>query len=594
MTAQQVPVLIIGGGGAGLTASMLLGRYGVDSLLVSALPTTSKMPKAHVLNQRAMEVLSDVGVAEAIYARSTPAAQMSHTAWYLDVAGEGAGRLIHKMECWDGGYTDPAWVAASPCRQANLPQIRLEPVLLARAEEINPGRIRFGHELVALEQDARGVTATIRDKAADREYEVRAQYVLGCDGGRTVGRIVGIQLAGQRDIMRSVSIHMSADLSPWLRDDEVLIRWIVHAQHGGAFSVLVPMGPDHWGAQSEEWVFHMNYPPHLEPLFATDDMAVAMMRERLGLPELDVRVHIVTRWQLEGLVAPTTRVGRVFLLGDAAHRHPPTGGLGLTSAVHDAQNLCWKLAHVLRGAAGDPLLDTYHAERFPAFARNVQRSVENALNHLKIIDALGVSPGLEPDACRRNVQELWSDGPGGDARRAKVARAIASQSMEFKEHNVELGFRARSAAMIDDVRVYQPDTRPGSPLPHAWVERPRVTDPRGPGSGTDREEARVPLREVAPMSAFTLIAGEDGAAWCDAARDAAAGRGIELVAVRVGHAEGDWLDPRLAFLRVREFGRAGAILVRPDRVIAWRSMGGSADPAGELGATLDRILARAS
>ncbi len=589
-TTQRVPVLIVGGGGAGLTASMLLGTHGVESLLVSALPTTSILPKAHVLNQRAMEVFSDVGVADAIYARSTPAAHMSHTAWYLDVSGdEDAGRLIHKMECWDGGHTDPAWVAASPCRQANLPQIRLEPLLRDRAEHLNPGRVRFGHELLALEQDARGVTATVRDRAGGTEYEVRADYLLGCDGGRTVGGLVGVQLDGQRDIMRSVSVHMTADLSPWLRDDDVLIRWIVHTRYGGAFSVLVGMGPDHWGTQSEEWVFHMNYPPDAEPLFDTDEKAVAVMRERLGLPDLPLKVHVITRWRLEGLVAPITRVGRVFLLGDAAHRHPPTGGLGLTSAVHDAQNLCWKVAHVLRGTAGEALLDTYHPERFPAFARNVQRSVENALNHLRIIDTLGVAPGMPPEECRRNVGPLREEGPAGDARREQVAQVIASQSMEFKEHNVEIGFRAVSAAVVpdgspepvvvDDVRVYQPDTRPGSPLPHAWVERRGV---------------RAPLRQVAPPSAFTLLAGEDGAAWCEAAREAAARRGIELVAVRVGHEEGDWLDPRLAFLRVRGFGRAGAILVRPDRVVAWRSMGGVADPGRELGAALDRVLARAS
>jgi 2,4-dichlorophenol 6-monooxygenase len=589
-TTQRVPVLIVGGGGAGLTASMLLGTHGVESLLISAQPTTSILPKAHVLNQRAMEVFSDVGVADAIYARSTPPAHMSHTAWYLDVAGdEDAGRLIHKMECWDGGYTDPAWVAASPCRQANLPQIRLEPLLRARAEELSPGRVRFGHELLGLEQDGRGVTATVRDNARGTEYQVVADYLLGCDGGRTVGRLVGVQLDGQRDLMRSVSVHMTADLSPWLRDDDVLIRWIVHTRYGGAFSALVAMGPERWGTRSEEWVFHMTYPPHLEPLFDTDEKAVAVMRERMGLPDLPIDVHMITRWRLEGLVAKVTRAGRAFLLGDAAHRHPPTGGLGLTSAVHDAQNLCWKIAHVLRGTAGDALLDTYHPERFPAFARNVQRSVENALNHLRIIDALGVSPAISSEECRRNVRQLWQEGPDGDARREQVAKAAASQSMEFKEHNVELGFRFASAAIVpdgspepeavDEVRVYRPDTRPGSPLPHAWMER---------------AGALVPLRRVAPPSAFTLIAGEDGAAWCAAAREAAAERGIELVAVRVGHAEGDWLDPRLAFLRVREFGRAGAILVRPDRVIAWRSMGGAADPGRAIGAALDRVLARGS
>jgi 2,4-dichlorophenol 6-monooxygenase len=584
MTTQRVPVLIVGGGGAGLTASMLLGTYGVRSLLVSALPGTSILPKAHVLNQRCMEVFSDVGVADAIYARSTPPANMSHTAWYVDV-DEGAGRTLHKMECWDGGCTDPAWVAASPCRQANLPQIRLEPLLRERAEALNPGRVLFNHELLSLGQDGQGVTATIREKSDGTEYQVRAEYLLGCDGGRTVGRLIGVELGGMRDIMRSVSVHMTADLSRWLRDDDVLIRWITHAS--GAFSVLVAMGPNHWGTKSEEWVFHMNYTPEQEAQFETDEKAIAVMRERLRIPNFQPEVHVVTRWRLEGLVAPTTKVGRVFLLGDAAHRHPPTGGLGLTSATHDVYNLCWKVAYVLRGAAGQELLDTYHPERFPAFERNVHRSIENALNHLRIQETLGVTPTNTPAENRRNVRRLWQEGPECDAHRALVAKTIATQSMEFKEHNVEYGFRFRSGAVIpdgsaepasaDDIRVYEPDTRPGSPLPHAWVER---------------EGTRVPLRQVAPPSAFTLIAGEEGEAWCDAARKAAAERGIELVAVRVGHVDGDWLDPRLAFLRVRQFGPAGAILVRPDRVVAWRSLRGVDDPGRELGSALDRVLAR--
>ena len=167
MRAEHVPVLVVGGGGAGLTASMLLARLGVDHLLVSARPGTSDLPKAHVLNQRSLEVLDDCGVADAIAQRSTPAAQMAATAYYAGFAGADAeyGTRLARLEAWGAGGDDDGWRAASPWRQLNLPQIRLEPLLKARAEELSPARIRFGHELLELEQDDDGVRAVVRDNA---------------------------------------------------------------------------------------------------------------------------------------------------------------------------------------------------------------------------------------------------------------------------------------------------------------------------------------------------------------------------------------------------------------------------------------------
>ncbi len=195
MTDLEVPVLIVGGGGAGLTASMTLSTLGVDSLPVSALPTTSTLPKAHVLNQRAMEIFTEVGVAPEIYKRSTPAKNMQATGWYAGLAGshEDYGRKLGELEAWGGGYVDPDYVAASPCRTCNLPQIRLEPLLKEHAEKLNPGKLRFNHELIDLTQDADGVTATIRDKDADTTYRVRSQYLIAADGGRTVGKLVGVR-----------------------------------------------------------------------------------------------------------------------------------------------------------------------------------------------------------------------------------------------------------------------------------------------------------------------------------------------------------------------------------------------------------------
>ena len=585
---EQVPVLIVGGGGAGLTASMLLARQGVEHLLVSARPHTSDLPKAHVLNQRAMEVLEDTGVAEAIAQRSTPAAQMAATAYYAGFTGPDPdyGRRLARLECWGAGGADEHWSAASSWRQLNLPQIRLEPLLKARAEELSPGRIRFGHELVGLAQDSEGVRATIRDHAAGRTYVVGCQYLLGADGGRRVAGLAGVAYEGLGVVTQTATLHVSADFSPWAKDPDVLIRWIFSPQ-SGVMVVMVPMGPDRWGPESEEWVIHLNYPAD-DPRAQSDAQVEADAREALGLPDGPMKIHKITRWSVEAVLASAFRAGRVFLLGDAAHRHPPTGGLGLTSAIHDAQNLCWKVALVLGGHASPALLDTYEAERRPADERNCQRSLENAVNHFAIGAVLGVSPDNTPEQNMALLRRMWSGRPEDAGHRSAVLRAMRAQSMEFSELNVEYGFCYQSAAVVpdgsalpvpaDDVRVYQPGTRPGAPLPHAWIE--------------DEDGHRRPIKDLVTPGRFLLIAGEDGHAWCEAACQLAAETGLPLDALRIGHLDGDLYDPRCTWLRHRQIASDGAILVRPDRFITWRHQTGTNDPRAALAAALSQILAR--
>ena len=585
---EEVPVLIVGGGGAGLTSSMLLARLGVDHLLVSARPQTSDLPKAHVLNQRAMEVLEDVGVAGAIAERSTPPEQMAATAFYAGFAGPGPdyGRRLARLESWGAGGADDSWRAASPWQQLNLPQIRLEPLLKARAEELSPGRIRFGHELTGLEQDAEGVRATVRDNASGRQYGVRCRYLIGADGGRRVASLIGAGYEGLGVITQTATLHVSADFSPWARDPDVLIRWIFSPQ-AGALVVMVPMGPDRWGPDSEEWVIHLNYPAG-DPRAQSDAQVEADARQALGIPDLPMKIHKVTRWSVEAVLAPAFRAGRVLLAGDAAHRHPPTGGLGLTSAIHDAQNLCWKLALVLAGHASPTLLDTYQAERRPVDERNAQRSLENAVNHFAIGAALGISHENTPEQNMAQLRRMWSGRPEDAARRSAVLRAMRAQSMEFSELNVEYGYCYQSAAVVpdgstapapaDEIRVYQPSTRPGAPLPHAWVE--------------DEDGNRRPVKDLVTPGRFLLIAGEDGQAWCDAARELAEEADLPLDALRIGHLDGDLYDPRCTWLRHRQIATDGAVLVRPDRFIGWRHQAGSDEPRAVLAAALSQILAR--
>jgi 2,4-dichlorophenol 6-monooxygenase len=589
MTPTNVPVLIVGGGGAGLTASALLSKLGIDALLVSALPTTSTLPKAHVVNQRAMEIMTEVGIADEIYARGTPPEQMAASAWYAGFGGAqpDAGRQFAKMECWGAGGRDPFWAAASACRSTNLPQIRLEPIMKKRAEELAPGRVRFGHELTDIAQDASGVTATIKDIASGTNYTVRAQYVIACDGGRTVGQKLGVTLEGQRNLARAVSTHMTADLSRWARDPDVLIRWIWHPETA-AMGVLVPMGPNHWGPHSEEWVYHLNY-PFDDPRALDDARVESDMRAALGIGDHPVKIHRFSRWALEGVVADRFRVGRVFLAGDAAHRHPPTGGLGLNSAIQDVHNLTWKIAAVLCGQANDSLLDSYEPERRTVTANNVQRSVENALNQLSFGYQFGLNPEAGADANWKQLQRLWSGRPEDAEHRRTVLRIVATQSMEFNEHNVEYGYRYTSAAVVsadtaapapvDPIRIYTPGTRPGAPLPHADVD--------------DADGVNRPLMTLVKPGHFLLIAGEDGRAWCEAAKGIAKDFAVPLDAITIGHFDGDYRDPRSAWVRQREISAQGAVLVRPDRVVAWRSMGATKNPTAALAAALSKILGRA-
>jgi 2,4-dichlorophenol 6-monooxygenase len=565
---------------------MLLTRQGVEHILVSARPETSDLPKAHVLNQRAMEVLDDAGVAEAIAQRSTPAEQMGATAYYAGFAGPDPdyGRRLARLESWGAGGDDEFWRGASPWRQLNLPQIRLEPLLKARAEELSPGQIRFNHELLDLEQDEDAVQALIRDNASGREYRVRCQYLLGADGGRLVPRLIGAEYEGLGVVTQTATLHVSADFSRWAEDPDVLIRWIFSPQAGGLV-VMVPMGPERWGPDSEEWVVHMNYPVDCAQ---SDAEVEADVRKALGIGDLAMRIHKITRWSVDAVIASTFRVGRVFLLGDAAHRHPPTGGLGLTSAIHDAHNLCWKVASVLAGHASPALLDSYEAERRPVDERNCQRSLENAVNHFATGAALGLTPDKTPEQNLAALRRVWSRRPEDAGHRSTVLRAMRAQSMEFSELNVEYGYSYDSAAVVpdgtpppagvDEIRVYEPSTRPGAPLPHAWID--------------DEDGNRRPIKDLVEPGRFLLIAGEDGHAWCEAATQLAVEAKLPLDALRIGHLDGDLYDPRCAWLRHREIQSDGAILVRPDRFVAWRAPTSVEDPRSALAGALSRILAR--
>lgn len=582
-------VLIVGGGPAGLSAAVLLGLRGVDVLLVERHPAASRLPRAHLLNQRTMEIFTEMGVADAVYDLSPPQDRWHQVAWHTTLAGPHApfGQKIGALPAWGGGPDAGRYARASPVRYANVPQLRLDPVLRARAEAVcGPENIRFHHELTALSHsgDDAGAVATVRDRDSGEAYEVHARYVIAADGGRTCTDLLGIGMDGPTGLLDMVSVHATMDLSEWISDDETLLYYFINPDGKGSFAgTLCALGPDRWGGDSPEWAAHVGYRTTNAD---RHDLSAVLghIRRMLGLPDLDIEVHGVSHWEFEGVVARRQRQGPVLLAGNAAHRHPPTGGLGLNTAVQDAHNLAWKLDAVLSGQATDALLDSYETERRPVGEFNVRHCLTNAGGHARIGAALGLRADQSEEEGWDAVAEWFADTREGDAKRAAVAEAVASNADDYSQLGVELGYHYETGALVPDgtsapegkhpLRDYVPTTRPGHSLPHVWLSR----------AGSQESVHRL----IAPRGLTLLVGVEHAPRWAEAVR--ALDDTPRAVQVRVIGQDAEWTDPTGEWATVRGVDSGGALLVRPDRHIAWRAPDWSDDRPAELRRAVRTVL----
>ena len=580
---SEVPVLIVGGGPAGLTAVLELARRGIQGLLVERRGFTGHYPRAHLLNVRTMETFDDVGVAEQIYAESPPEDRWHKVAWYTSLAGPTPlhGRKIGEVPAWGGGPDAVRYAAASPRRFANLPQSRLDGLLWEHADRAWPGRVLAGQELVGLTVDEGGASASVRDRETGTERLVRARYVIAADGGRTCAELLGVGVSGPRALLDIANIHFSADLSEYADPEALLTYFISPAGQGSFAGALLGLGPGRWGAESPQWSLAMAFRIG-DPAGLDHDALLTRAKTMIGLPGLAMRVHSVSHWQFEGVVAEKFRVGPVFLVGDAAHRHPPTGGLGLNTAIGDVSNLAWKLAAVLGGYAEDALLDSYQSERLPVATRNVEHSLRNAGRHAPVAAALGLRAGLTEEQGWAEVAAWAGDGPQGERRRAAAAEAVAANAEDYSQLNIEAGFSYAVGAVIPDgtppppghasATEFEPSARPGHHLPHVWLRR----------AGQSVSSCDL----VAPTG-FTLFVDARAASSWRLAVAAVGHSGCPLGVVEVGEA---LADPTGGWAAHRGTDAGGALLVRPDRHVAWRVPALPDDPAAALGSALAQLL----
>ncbi|MEV5955118.1 FAD-dependent monooxygenase [Streptomyces sp. NPDC051987] len=541
-TDHQVPVLVVGGSLVGLSMSLFLGRLGVRHLLVERHSGTSIHPRGRGNNVRTMELFRRAGIEPDIKAAACLLADNHGILQTPTLVGD-AGEWLFKEIDPGGGlarFSPTGWCLCS--------QNDLEPVLRRAAESLT-GELRYFHEMESFDQDPEGVTAYVRDRDSDRMYTVRADYLVAADGPRSPvrGRL-GIGQTGPGDLFANVSVTFRSKLlAGTVGDRRFICCYLTDPEADGA---LLPVD------NKEHWVFHAPWHPERGETLDefTEERLTRHIRRAVGVPDLDVEITGRASWRAAERVAERYADRRVFLAGDSAHEMSPTGAFGSNTGIQDAHNLAWKLAAVLDGWAGPGLLESYDAERRPIALATSARASARSVEHSH--------PGFAP-----------APGVGADRRGGIL--------------NIVLGYRYPKGAVLgaDPDQPLVPNGmnltgQPGSRAPHLWLRR---------------EAERVSTLDLYERSMVLLSdAGSvQGAAWHAAARRIADTERLRLDTYRVGpggdlvyDAEGgDWAA-------AHGTTADGAVLVRPDGFVAWRSEGGVPDPEGELREVLARVLRR--
>ena len=519
MADIEIPVLIVGGSLVGMSTALLLGYQGIPVLAVEHHHGTAIHPRAAMINQRTMEIFRGVGIERMV-------GEKSGEQFDQDGAIMAVETLAGKELAWYIANLNEGVRDVSPCARVFITQSVLEPLLRKRAVELG-AELRFGTDMISFEQDPDGVTAVIRDRDSGITKTVRARYMVAADGSHSSIRdSLGIPMLGRGVFSNSVTIYFRAPVAPLIRGRNLSVIMVVNPTLRGFFRIEKPYES---GFLAVHTIGDPARPETNVSNGLTEERCLEYVHAAMGTAEIPVTIENVMHWQSTAEIAERFCQGRVFLAGDAAHVMPPYGGFGGNTGIHDAHNIAWKLALVLKGIAAPDLLSTYDLERRPAAAFTVEQAYSRYVTRAaSYLGTTGMQP-LEDDL------------------------------------NIELGYCYASDRIHENPR--ESKGRPGTRAPHVWLER---------------NGEKISTLDLFGRN-FVLLAGPEGKSWRDSATAC-----VQVVVI----GEDGIVDPENAFPSAYGITSSGAILVRPDGFVGWRAETSVSQPAQAVANALGLLLCR--
>lgn len=558
----EADVLIVGAGPVGLMTSLLLSNQGVSSLVVERRFERMTAPKAHAVNSRTLEICDAAGLdAETVRAAGAAADEAGWVRFLSKLNGVEFGQLPYERQQDD--VKD-----LTPYPLTNIAQPDFEALLAETLQSRSNVTLLRGVESDGFVENSEGVLAELLFIDSDTQVQAKTKYVVAADGANSrIRTALDIKLEGPEALQHNMMIHFEADLRPFVSDRPGILHFLFDPDCSG---VLIAYD------QGRNWVLMHPFDPDTTKADSFDDTTCkALIEQAVGSPVSNITVKNAGAWVMCAQVATAYRKGHVFLAGDAAHRFPPTGGLGLNTGIGDAQNIAWKIAAVENGWAAPTLLDSYEAERRPVALINSEQSLENAG---KLFELFGALYGSDPAQTRAHFDAVCADPSGA----TDLAPAVEVQRPHFDSLNLQLGYRYNSTAILDaapmtpsadlDISAYVPSYEAGASFPHHWITE-----------GGDKKS----ILSLLSATGFTLVAGPAGKAWREAAKNQRVPASVLVMGDDFDDLQFDWVEQT-------GLSTEGAILLRPDAHIACRIEQMPTDATAHLEGKIRHILGTAT